>query len=197
VEWLCRWRRDYSNNADVGTVRRCWPRLKEQIKDELHVGSYRFSLLSRESHSRMARKLICGRHAARSPEILECCRSRFANRLHCTAWESARDAETARLPILETGVRRLGRRPRPALASAEMRRPEPSRTALPDQGGAGQAALPLPRRALDGAADNRGKIEDCRGAAAALGALAKPMQITRGREEGALKSVAITKSYRS
>jgi RNA-directed DNA polymerase len=46
-EWLCRRRRDYSTNANVWSLRRCWPHEKEKIKDELHSGSYRFSLLSR------------------------------------------------------------------------------------------------------------------------------------------------------
>ena len=34
-EWLCRRRRDYSANADVWALRRCWPREKEEIKGEL------------------------------------------------------------------------------------------------------------------------------------------------------------------
>ena len=46
-EWLCRRRRDYSANADVWALRRCWPREKEQIKAELLSGNYRFSLLTR------------------------------------------------------------------------------------------------------------------------------------------------------
>jgi len=46
-EWLCRRRREYSANSDVWSLRRCWPRDKAQIKDELQSGSYRFSLLSR------------------------------------------------------------------------------------------------------------------------------------------------------
>jgi hypothetical protein len=46
-EWLCRRRRDYSANSDVWALRRDWARQKEQIKDELHAGSYRFSLLTR------------------------------------------------------------------------------------------------------------------------------------------------------
>ena len=46
--WLCRQRRrDYSANADVWAFRRDWARKKEQIKDELDAGSYRFSLLIR------------------------------------------------------------------------------------------------------------------------------------------------------
>jgi RNA-directed DNA polymerase len=46
-EWLCRRRRDYSANADVWSLRRHWPHEKEQIKNELLSGNYRFSLLSR------------------------------------------------------------------------------------------------------------------------------------------------------
>jgi RNA-directed DNA polymerase len=46
-EWLCRRRRDYSANADVWAFRRNWPREKEQIKDDLDSGNYRFLLLSR------------------------------------------------------------------------------------------------------------------------------------------------------
>ena len=46
-EWPCRRRRDYSANSDVWALGRCRPREKEKIKDELHAGSYRFSLLSR------------------------------------------------------------------------------------------------------------------------------------------------------
>jgi len=46
-DWLCRRRREYSANSDVWAFRRRWPREKEEIKDELHAGRYRFSLLSR------------------------------------------------------------------------------------------------------------------------------------------------------
>ena len=46
-EWLCRRRRDYSANSDVWALRRDWARKKEQIKDELLSGNYRFSLLTR------------------------------------------------------------------------------------------------------------------------------------------------------
>jgi hypothetical protein len=45
--WLCRCRRDYSANSDVWAFRREWTREKQRIKEELHAGSYRFSLLSR------------------------------------------------------------------------------------------------------------------------------------------------------
>jgi len=41
---LCRRRRDYSANFDVWVFRRNWQRQKEKIKDELHAGSFRFSL---------------------------------------------------------------------------------------------------------------------------------------------------------
>jgi hypothetical protein len=46
-EWLCRRRRDYSANSDVWAFSRYWQREKEQIKNELLSGNYRFSLLSR------------------------------------------------------------------------------------------------------------------------------------------------------
>jgi RNA-directed DNA polymerase len=46
-EWLCRRRRDYSANADLWWLRRCYPHEKEKVKDELVSGCYRFSLLSR------------------------------------------------------------------------------------------------------------------------------------------------------
>jgi RNA-directed DNA polymerase len=46
-EWLCRRRREYSANADVWTLRRCWLCEKEHIKRELQAGSFRFSLLTR------------------------------------------------------------------------------------------------------------------------------------------------------
>ena len=46
-EWLCRRRREYSANSDVWAFRRDWSREKEQIKDELLSGNYRFSLLTR------------------------------------------------------------------------------------------------------------------------------------------------------
>jgi hypothetical protein len=38
-EWLCRQRRDYSANSDVWAFRRCWPRERDQIKDELCSGN--------------------------------------------------------------------------------------------------------------------------------------------------------------
>jgi hypothetical protein len=38
---------DYSANADIWQFRCDWPREKQRIKGELHVGNYRFSLLSR------------------------------------------------------------------------------------------------------------------------------------------------------
>ena len=40
-------RRDYSANSDVWALRRNWLREKEQIKNELLSGKYRFSLLTR------------------------------------------------------------------------------------------------------------------------------------------------------
>ena len=46
-EWLCQRRREYSANAEYERFRRCWQHEKAQIKQELHAGSYRFSLLSR------------------------------------------------------------------------------------------------------------------------------------------------------
>ena len=46
-EWLCRRRRGYSANSDVWPFRRRWPSEKTRIKDGLHAGSFRFSLLSR------------------------------------------------------------------------------------------------------------------------------------------------------
>ena len=46
-DWLCRRRLNYSANADVWTLRRCWPQEKQIIKDAIAAGDYRFSLLSR------------------------------------------------------------------------------------------------------------------------------------------------------
>jgi hypothetical protein len=46
-DWLRRRRREYSANADVWAFRRCWSHEKEQIRGELHSGSFRFLLLSR------------------------------------------------------------------------------------------------------------------------------------------------------
>ncbi len=46
-EWLCRRRRNYSAKADVWAFRWSWPREKDEIKDKLRAGTFRFSLLSR------------------------------------------------------------------------------------------------------------------------------------------------------
>jgi RNA-directed DNA polymerase len=45
--WLCQRRLEYSANADVWAFRRRWPREREQMKQELRAGSYRFSLQTR------------------------------------------------------------------------------------------------------------------------------------------------------
>jgi RNA-directed DNA polymerase len=46
-DWLCRRRRQYSANSDVWNFRRCWAQEKQGIVEQLRVGCYRFSLLTR------------------------------------------------------------------------------------------------------------------------------------------------------
>lgn len=41
-DWLCRRRLNYSANADVWTLRRCWPQEKQIIKDAIAAGDYCF-----------------------------------------------------------------------------------------------------------------------------------------------------------
>src|SRR5262249_5007413 len=50
----------------------------------------------------------------------------------------------------------------------EVLRQNPSRSAMHHEGGAGKAALPIPRRAVDRAQDSRRQSQNCRSAATSL-----------------------------
>ena len=50
-DWLCWRRREYSANSDVWAFRRCWPREKEKIKEELQVNLIRAVLHQNKGHA--------------------------------------------------------------------------------------------------------------------------------------------------
>ena len=64
-----------------------------------------------------------------------------------------------------------------AQVPTEVLRQDPSRSTMHHEGGAGKAALPIPRRAIDRSQDRGRQSQNCRSAAPSLEG------VSRGREE--------------